>query len=177
MVNYEAQVNQMPTPYLYSSPASSKKRQTGLAIAGGLIGMNAYYIPVKKDTFVNRGFEMKRTENFDQIVSLRNIAEEVEKNKLSNESKMILEQLGVSADISAITRKCDELEKEVTDSASVKRIKDSFIDSFDRCKKNTHLMDSASSDAYKAVRRSKFWWGAGIGAGIGLALGLLGSRN
>ncbi len=175
-VNYEAQINQMPYPYL-PARGTSKKRKIGMMVAGGLIGMNAYYLPVKKDVFVQRGFDMKRNENFDQIRTLKNIAEEVEQNKVSTESKMILQQLGLSEDVSAITRKCDSLEKEVTDKASVKRIKDAFINCFDSCKKNTHLMDSACSDAYRAVKRNKFNWGVGIGAGIGLALGLMGSRD
>lgn len=176
MVNYEAQINQMPTPYLPSKP-SGKKQQAGLALFGGLVGMNAYYLPVTKDTFVNRAFEMKRNENFDDIVSLRNVAEEVEKNKLSTESKMILSQMGLPEDINAITAKCDTLEKEVTDSSSVKRIKDSFVSTFDRCKNKTHLMDAASSDAYKAVKRNKFRWGVGIGTAVGLAIGLMSNRD
>ena len=177
MVNYEAQINQTPTPYLPVQPGSSRKKQAGLAIAGGLLGMTAYYLPVSKDSFVNKAFEMKRNENFDDIRRLRDIAEEVEKEKLSTESKMILEQMGLTEDISAITRKCDALEKEVTDVASVKTIKDYFIDSFESCKKNTRLMDAQSADAYKAVKRSKFWWGVGIGSGIGLALGLINGRD
>ena len=38
--------------YYPSSPSASKKRKIGATIAGGLIGMNAYYLPIKKDVFV-----------------------------------------------------------------------------------------------------------------------------
>jgi len=174
-INYEAQINQVP--YSYIQPQSSNKRKIGMMVAGGLIGMNAYYIPVKKDVFVQRGFDIKRNDNFSQIRSLKNIAKEIEKNEVSTESKMILQQMGLSEDINAITAKCDSLEKEVTDKASVKQIKDKFIDCFDRFKNKTHLMDGVCSDAYREVRRNKFKWGVGIGAGVGLALGLIGSRD
>lgn len=175
-VNYEAQINQTPYSYM-PAQGSSKKRKLGMTVAGGLIGMNAYYLPVKKDVFVQRGFDMKRNDNFSQIRSLRNIAEEVERNEVSTESKMILQQMGLAEDITAITNKCDALEKEVTDPASVKNIKNKFITCFDTYKKDTHLMDSACSDAFREVRRNKFRWGVGIGSAIGLALGLMGSRD
>ena len=38
--------------YYQPSPSASRKRKIGATIAGGLIGMNAYYLPVKKDSFV-----------------------------------------------------------------------------------------------------------------------------
>lgn len=175
-VNYEAQINQMPYSYL-PAQGSSKKRNLGMMVAGGLVGMNAYYLPVKKDVFVQRGFDMKRNNNFSQIRSLRNIAEEIERNEISTSSKMILQQMGLAEDITAITNKCDALEKEVTDAASVKNIKDKFITCFDTHKKKTHLMDSTCSDAYREVRWNKFKWGVGIGAAVGLALGLMSSRD
>lgn len=38
-------------------------------------------------------------------------------------------------------------------------------------------MDNTSNEAFRGVKRTKFKWGAGIGAAIGLALGLLTSRE
>ena len=176
-VNYEAQVNQMPVPYYYPPATSSKKRVLGMTVAGGLIGMNAYYLPVKKDVFVQRAFDMTRNEAFADISRLRDIAVEVDKGEVSTESKMILQQMGVAEDRSAITNKCIELENKVTDKTSVKTLKDNFANVFDNFKKKTHKMDALSSDAYREVRRNKFCWGLGIGAGIGLALGLMSSRD
>lgn len=176
-INYEAQINQMPYPYLQASTTYSKKRKLGMMAAGGLIGMNAYYIPVSKDVFVQRGFDMKRNENYSQIRILKNIATEVEKNNISEESKIILQEMRLNADVNEIIAKCDSLKKDVTEANSVKQIKDKFIDCFERFKNKTHLMDSTCSDAYREVRRNKFKWGLGIGAGIGLALGLMGSRD
>lgn len=176
-VNYEAQVNQMPVPYYYPPRGSSKKRVLGMAVAGGLIGMNAYYLPVNKDVFVQRAFDMTRNDAFDDISRLRDIAIEVDKEDVSTESKMILQQMGVAEDRGAIANKCIELENKVTDKGSVKALKDSFATAFDNFKKNTHKMDALCSDAYREVRRNKFRWGVGIGAGIGLALGWMSSRD
>ena len=176
-VNYEAQVNQMPVPYYYPPASSSKKRVLGMTVAGGLIGMNAYYLPVKKDVFVQRAFDMTRDEAFDDISRLRDIAVEVDKGEVSTESKMILQQMGVAEDRGAITNKCAELENKVTDKTSVQTLKDNFANVFDNFKKKTHKMDALCSDAYREVRRNKFRWGVGIGAGIGLALGLMSSRD
>ena len=175
-VNYNAQVNQMPIPYYYPQSGSSKKKY-GLMVAGGLIGMNAYYLPIKKDVFVQRAFDMTRNEIYDQIRTLKNIAEEVDKNEVSTQSKMILQEFGLSENRDAITNKCIELDKKVSDPVLVKRLKDSFITSFDNCKKKTHLMDSVCADAYKAAKWNKFKWGVGIGSAIGLAIGLIGSRE
>ena len=176
MVNYEAQVNQ--TPYYYSNTTrSSYKRKVGGMLAGGLLGTLAYYIPVTKDCFVQRGFEMSRKEAYEQIRTLKNIAEEIEAGKVSTESKMILQDLRLPENVTAITNRCSQLDKKFTQEASVKAIKNKFAANFDRYKNKPSLMDAAASDAYKAAKQNKFKWGIGIGAAIGLALGLLTSRD
>ena len=38
--------------YYPTSPSAAKKKEIGATIAGSLIGMNAYYLPIKKDVFV-----------------------------------------------------------------------------------------------------------------------------
>ncbi len=177
MINYDAQISQTPTPYYYGTARSSKKKQLGMMVLGGLVGMNAYYMPVQKDVFVQRGFDMVRDKADEQIERLTKIAREVAKNKVTTESRLYLQNLGVAEDVDAISRECTAIEESVSDSASVKNIKDSLIDSFDKHGKKTYLMDDLSSDAYRAVRRNKFKWGLGIGAGIGLALGLISSRD
>ena len=177
-VNYDAQVNQMPVPYYYpQSLGSSVKKLVGMTVAGGLVGMTGYYFPVQKDVFVQRAFDMTRNDVYDDISRLRDIAVEVDKGEVSTESKMILQQMGVAEDRTAITNKCIELEKKVTEKSSVKTLKDGFASVFDNAKKKTHKMDALCSDAFREVRRNKFRWGVGIGASIGLALGLIGSRN
>lgn len=59
----------------------------------------------------------------------------------------------------------------------LKNLKDDFVKNFDTFKKNPSLMDNTSNEAFRGVKRTKFKWGAGIGAAIGLALGLLTSRE
>ena len=163
--------------YYQPNPSASKKRKLGATIAGGLIGMNAYYLPVKKDVFVQRAFDITKDEANSKIATLANIAKEIEENKVSTESKMILQEMGLSEDLHAITQKCIELDKEVSDPAKVKTLKDNFSKNFKNYKKDAALMDNTCASAFKAIKRSKFWWGSGIGAAIGLALSLMGSRD
>lgn len=177
MVNYDAQVGQMPTPYYSASPSGARKRKVGATLAGAMIGMNAYYVPIKKDTFVNRAFNITQKEAEEQIKTLKSIAEEVADNKLSTESKMILQDMGLSADVTAITNKCTALDRRVSDPDSVKAIKRDFSRNFDRYKKDVSLMDNNCAKAFKAIRQNKFKWGSAIGAGIGLALSLMTSRD
>lgn len=177
MVNYDAQVSQIPTPYYTSTPAASHKRKIGLMLAGGLIGMNAYYLPIKKDVFIQRAFDITKNNADEKIAVLKGIAEEVADNNISTESKMILQDMGLPEDITAITNKCTELDKKVSDPTSVKSLKESFNRNFKNYKKNPASMDSTCAEAFRAIKRNKFRWGVGIGAAIGLALGLMTSRD
>lgn len=177
MVNYDAQIGQMPIPYSTVSPSGSRKRKIGLTLAGAMIGMNAYYLPVQKDSFVNRAFDLTKKEADEQIEVLKSIAEEVANGNVSTESKMILQDMGLTENVTAITNKCIALDKKVSDPASVKALKQNFSRNFSSYKKNTALMDNICAKAYKGVKQNKFKWGAAIGAGIGLALGLMTSRD
>lgn len=177
MVNYDAQIGQMPVPYSTISPSGSRKRKIGTTLAGAMIGMNAYYIPVAKDSFVNRAFDLTKKEADEQIATLKSIAEEVANGNISTESKMILQDMGVAENVSAITNKCTALDKSVSDPTEVKALKQNFSRNFASYKKNVALMDNICAKAYKGVRQNKFKWGTGIGAGIGLALGLMTSRD
>lgn len=177
MVNYEAQVNQIPTPYYTASPSGAKKRLVGLTLAGGLIGMNAYYLPVKKNAFINRAFDITKDQANNQIEKLKSIAEEVANNKVSTESKMILQDMGLTEDVVNITNKCTALDRSVSNPDAVKTLKNDFAQNFARYKKDISLMDNNCAKAFKAIKQNKFKWGAGIGAGIGLVLGLMTSRD
>lgn len=170
----ETQINPNMT---YYSPAASKKKKIGATIAGGLIGMNAYYLPVSKDVFVQKAFDATKSEINTQIAALAKAAKEAESNNLSTESKMILQEMGLNADVKEIAQKCIELDKKVSEPENVKNLKESFDKNFKNYKKQHSLMDNNCAAAYKAVKRSKFWWGTGIGAAIGLALSLIASRD
>ena len=162
---------------MYISPAASKKRKIGSTIFGGLLGMTAYYLPITKDEFVNRAFKVTKNEANSQIASLVKATKEVEKNSLSSESKMILQEMGVNANIQEITQKCMDIDQKVSDPDAVKNLKKFFNDNFKNFKKNQHLMDNNCAEAFKSLKWNKFKWGVGIGAAIGLALSLMTSRE
>lgn len=163
--------------YYPPSPSAQKKKTIGLAAAGGLIGMNAYYLPVKKDVFVQRAFDVTHNEATTQILALRNAAKEVLENKVSPESKMILQEMGLSEDFKQITNKCIDLDRKVSDPSSVKNLKADFASNFAKYKKDASLMDNNCAKAFKIIKRNKFLWGLGIGAAIGAALSLIGSKS
>lgn len=159
------------------SPAVSRKKKVGAMLAGGLIGMNAYYFPVKKDVFVQNAFDLTKAEADNQIAVLTKIAQEVDKKNVSTQSKMILQEMGLAEDVVKITNKCIALDKSVTDPAAVKKLKAGFDANFANYKKQPSLMDNTCAEAFRTIKRNKFKWGTGIGAAIGLALGLILSRN
>lgn len=146
-------------------------------LAGGLIGMNAYYFPVKKDVFVQNAFDLTKAEADNQIAVLTKIAQEVDKKNVSTQCKMILQEMGLAEDVVQITNKCISLDKGVTDPAAVKKLKAGFDANFANYKKQPSLMDNTCAEAFRTIKRNKFKWGTGIGAAIGLALGLILSRN
>ncbi len=162
---------------IYISPAASKKRKIGSTIFGGLLGMTAYYLPVTKDEFVNKAFKVTKNEANSQIASLVQAAKEIEKNSLSSESKMTLQEMGVTPNFQAITQKCIDIDKKVSDPNSVKNFKQFFHDNFKNFKQNQHLMDNNCAEAYKSLKWNKFKWGVGIGAAIGLAFSLMTSKE
>ena len=163
--------------YYQPNPAAARKRKIGLAATGALIGMNAYYLPVKKDAFVQKAFDITKAETNAQIASLAKAAKEVEAKNVSTESKMILREMGLNEDIKSITDKCIELDKNISDRKYADNLKINFMNNYDTYKKSPSLMDDMSNRAYRAVKKTKLRWGAGIGAAIGLALGLLTSRE
>lgn len=163
--------------YYQPNPAAARKRKIGLMATGALIGMNAYYLPVKKDAFVQKAFDITKNDTNSQIKALAKAAKEVEAKNLSTESKMILREMGVSEDLKAITKKCIELDAKVNNINSVNNLKINFINNYDAYKKHPSLMDNISNRAYREVKKTKMKWGLGIGAAIGLALGLLTSRE
>lgn len=163
--------------YYPPNPSASKKHKIGFMAAGGLIGMNAYYLPVKKDEFVQKAFDINKADINTQIAALAQAAKEVEEDNLSTESKMILQEMGISEDFKSITNKCIELDKKITDKTAVKNLKDNFANNFDTFKKQPSLMENTCNEAFRSVKKTKLYWGLGIGAAIGFALGFLTSKN
>ena len=158
--------------YYQPNPSAARKRKIGATMAGALIGMNAYYLPVSKDIFIQRAFDITKNQTQSQIATLAKIAKEVDKKAVSTESKM-----GLTEDVSVITQKCIELDKKITDKTAVKNLKDNFANNFDTFKKQPSLMENTCNEAFRSVKKTKLYWGLGLGAAIGLALGLLSSRE
>ena len=175
MVNYDARIDQMPAQ-CYTATGSNK-RKIGATLAGAMVGMSAYYIPVTKDLFVNKAFNLTKNEADKQIAILKSIAEEVANRKVSTESKMILQDMGLAEDITDITNKCTALDKSVSEPTAVKSLKQNFSRNFESYKKNIALMDNICAKAFQAIKQNRLKWGIGIGAGVGLALSLMTSRD
>lgn len=164
-------------PYYPANRVTSVQKAVGLTMTGGLLGMTFYYTPIKKDTFVQKAFDLTKKEADDKIAVLKNIAEEVNQNKVSTESKMVLQDMGLTQDFVSITNKCSEIDERVNAPDAVKSLKENFSRNFDSYKKNAALMDNTCAEAFRSIRWSKFAWGMGIGSAIGLALSLMSGKE
>lgn len=129
MTTTDASMNTYYSSYP-TSPAVSRKKIAGAMLAGGLLGMNAYYFPVNKDIFVQKSFDLTKAEANNQIAVLTGIAKEVDNKSVSTQSKMILQEMGLGQDVVEITKKCIDLDKSVTDPAAVKKLKAGFDSNF-----------------------------------------------
>ncbi len=159
--------------YSQSSQISPKSKRVGSTILGGLLGMTCYYLPVNKDVFVNTAFRVTKRNAEKDIKTLQTIADEISKDKLSNESKIFLNGMGVNETISSIADKCRELKESITDKNKVTILKKEFADNFKKYKKDESLMDTVTSKAMGTIKWNGFKWGMGIGALLGAALSLL----
>jgi len=156
-------------------PDRSKAMVSG--IMAGTVGMSAYFLPVTKDRFVRSAFCIQKELTEDKIDKFTETANQIAKKNLKIENKMFLKGEGVSEDIDAISRKCIDLKKIITDNDSVQNIKKVFADNFASYKKSEASMGNIASNAFKRIRWTNFGWGAGIGFIIGAALGAAASKS
>ena len=171
-MNYDASISYLPRPV-----EPNKAKLLGATLFGGMLGMTCYYLPVTKDTFVNAAYRETKKVADDNIKSLNIAADEISKNKLSNESKIFLHQIGVGENINDIMDKCKSLKEEITDPNNVQLMKKKFADNFKSYKKDASLMDTVTAKAMSGIKWNGFKWGMGIGAILGAALHLLISRS
>lgn len=150
--------------------SNNKAKAVGAGAVLGLVGMNAYFLPVTKDRFVRTAFNMVRENTEDTIERLNESAVQIVNKKIRPENKMFLSQLGVTETIDAINAKCVELKKSVTDADAVKLLKKGFEDNFKNFKKSEALMDNVVSDAFRRIRWTNFTWGAAIGFVLGAVM-------
>ena len=156
---------------------SPRSKRIGATVLGGLIGMTCYYLPVNKDLFVGTAFNVARKNTEKDIKALEIAADEISKNKLTNENKIFLTQMGVSENLQSIAQKCKELKEAITDKAKVLALKKDFADNFKNYKNNESLMDTVTSKAMSTLRWNGFKWGMAIGALLGASLSLLATRD
>ena len=149
----------------------NKTKSIGAGACLGLIGMNAYFLPVTKDRFVRTAFNIVKEDTEDKIELFKDSAIQVLNKKVKPENKLFLLQQGIAEDIDAINAKCVELKKSITDKDSVSILKKSLEDNFKNFKKSEALMDNIASDAFKRIKWSNFTWGAGIGFILGCVMG------
>lgn len=175
MTNYDV----ASYPQAMQSPRSRKANKVGAAMVGGLAGMGAYYIPVTKNNFVDQAFKVHSKNVNADIEGLKQAAGELSLSspKLSNESKILLNRLGVRDNLTDIFDKTKTLSDEITDSTSVKSIKSGFASGFEAFKKNADTMDNVASEAMKNIKWNNFRWGIGLGAALMLGISCLFDRS
>lgn len=149
----------------------NKSKSIGAGACLGLIGMNAYFLPVTKDRFVRTAFNIVKEDTEDKLEFFKNSAIQVMDKKVKPENKLFLLQQGVAEDVEAINAKCVELKKSITDKDIVSVLKKGLEDNFKSFKKSEALMDNVASDAFKRIRWSNFTWGAAIGFIFGCVIG------
>ena len=133
----------------------------------GVVGMNAYFLPVTKDRYVRNAYNIHKEIAEDKIELLNKSAEELSKNKLSSESKIFLKDISVAENIDDIANKCAELKKSFTDDGLVKTLKTSYANNFKNLKSSEALRDTISSKAFSRIKWTNLGWGAAIGFILG----------
>ena len=83
-------------------PSKDRSKSLGTGAVLGMVGMNAYFLPVTKDRFVRNAFDITRELTEDKIDLLNESAIQIANKKLRPENKIFLSQLGVSENIDAI---------------------------------------------------------------------------
>lgn len=158
------------------APSNSVAGTFGAALGCGVLGMGAYYIPIRKNDFVDEAFNVAKKETKATMDVLTLSANEIAENRLSNQNKIFLNQINVLETVDAVKDKCKELHESITDSIKVKSLKSQFDQNFEMYKKSAASMDNTASKAMENLKRTRLGWGAGIGAAIGIALSLISGK-
>ena len=152
-----------------NTPSNSTSMAPGTVL--GLVGMNAYFLPVTKERYIKSAFAVHRNITNSNISRLDEAAISLSKKRLKTEQKLFLSQMSVPEDMNAIKVKIKQLINSITDSIEVKNTKQLFATTFKNVKKSEALRDNVSSRAFKRVRWTNLGWGAFIGFVLGNVLG------
>ena len=161
---------------IYMAKVTPRERAKTMAYGVGLgtIGMAAYHIPPKKNRYIEEAFNVVRNEALDNIDGLNESALALTKNnRLSAEQKVFLSRLGVNETLADIDAKVRALKDSITDTDTIKNLKQGFADTFDACKKNVVERDDISRKAFRNIKLKNLAWGAGIGMVTGVVLGVM----
>lgn len=163
--------------YFQRPTVSERSKRIGATLLGGMAGMTCYYLPISRDTFVNEAYRVTKNNAKRDIKALNLAADELSKKRLSNESKILLNSIGVDENFDAIKNKCKALQESVTLPDAVKNMKKNFADNFKSYKKDASLMDTVTQKAMSNIKWNGFKWGMGIGAVLGASLSLFGTKD
>lgn len=158
-----------------SIPTITQRERTKAIGAGavlGMAGMTAYYLPITKDRFVRNSYDIVTSKTKSDIEMLDEAALALSNKNLKNEHKLFLSQLGVDETIEAINTKVAELKKSLTDSDTVKNLKEGFLENFQNFKKSEALADPITTKALQKIRWTNFAWGTVIGFILGSVISL-----
>lgn len=155
------------------TPQTSSNNSTSMAAGTvlGLVGMNAYFLPVTKERYIKNAFAVHKSIINSDIAKLDEAAIALAKRRLKTEQKLFLSQIGVPEKMDDIKIKITELINSITSPVEVKNAKQLFATSFKNVKKSEALRDNVSSRAFKRVKWTNLGWGAFIGFVLGNVLG------
>ena len=165
---------------IYMAKVTPRERAKAMAYGAGLgtVGMLAYHIPPTKNRYIEEAFNVVRNEALDNIDGLNESALALTKNnRLSADQKVFLSRLGVSESLTDIDAKVKSLKDSITDTDTIKILKQGFSDAFEVCKKNVVERDDISRKAFRNIKLKNLAWGASIGAVIGYVLGIFKSKD
>ena len=165
---------------IYMANVTPRERSKAMAYGLGLgtAGMLAYHLPISKCRYVNTAFNVVRNEALDNIEGLNDTALSlVKNNRVTPEQKIFLARLGVPENLGDIDTKVKALKDSITDTATIKNLKEGFANAFETCKKNVVERDAISMKAFKKIRWTNLAWGAGIGVVLGFVMGMIKAKD
>lgn len=148
----------------------NRAKAIGAGAVLGMVGMNAYFLPVTKDRFVRTAFNIIKEDTQDTLDILNESAVQIADKNLKPKNKLFLAQLGLDEKIDVINAKCIDLKNSITDKVSVKNTKQFFENNFKDFKKSEALMDDIASRAFSRIKWTNFTWGTVIGFILGAVL-------
>ena len=90
-----------------NTPSNSTSMAAGTVL--GLVGMNAYFLPVTKERYIKSAFAVHRNITNSNISRLDEAAISLSKKRLKTEQKLFLSQMSVPEDMNAIKVKIKQL--------------------------------------------------------------------